>query len=237
MTGDMRLGNGVPASVLDGHPRLLPNWLEPHLNLRRLIGSKGCLTPGEDKSVWRLPVAHLADVEDLSVGQCLRESPPRPRFDGQAARAGEASTRKETMTRDATTPSVSSLKVRLKGLELLAPERLGRLKPHAQIRHTARPELIDANPRVMGRVALVHQIRIFKGPQGAAHGGGREAQSFRQISSGGRRLPQEFDSAAPLWIGQGGQDSVESQGRGAHRVSRMESPLAALISARERSWI
>src|SRR5215469_4221215 len=47
MAGGMVLRNGVPANVLDRHPCLFADRIEPYLNLRDLIGCEAGLPPCE----------------------------------------------------------------------------------------------------------------------------------------------------------------------------------------------
>lgn len=69
------LGNGVPATMLDGNPGLLADSFEPYFNNRELVLRKGGLAPCEGEPLAWDPRRDAADFELFAIGQCDHQSP------------------------------------------------------------------------------------------------------------------------------------------------------------------
>lgn len=85
VTGDMLLGNRVPAPMFDGNTGLVADRLEPDLNVRDLIRRKRCLPPAEREPLAGQPGRDAADLEGFAVWQIRHEPPAFTRLETQNA--------------------------------------------------------------------------------------------------------------------------------------------------------
>src|SRR5580704_11663954 len=82
---DMLRRHAVPATMLDGHARLVAHRFEAHFDFGALVLDEGSLAPAEDEFHPALPFAYASDLEDFSVRQFLDEAPARLAFETQRA--------------------------------------------------------------------------------------------------------------------------------------------------------
>ena len=72
----MALRDGVPAAMLDGHPRFTAHRLEPDIDLGRLILAEARQAPGERQPFARQPVADRADLPFRAIVEAHRGTTP-----------------------------------------------------------------------------------------------------------------------------------------------------------------
>ena len=69
VAGQMLLRDGVPAAVLDGHPRFLADGFEADVDACLLLRRERDLAPGEAEPIARRPMGDAADLKDVAVGK------------------------------------------------------------------------------------------------------------------------------------------------------------------------
>ena len=79
----MLLRDRIPTAVFDRHTGFIANRLEPHIDVRRLLGRKRALPPAEREPFAGNPHADAADLKRPPVRQIGHEAPALTRLKPQ----------------------------------------------------------------------------------------------------------------------------------------------------------
>ena len=206
VAGDVLLGDGVPAEVLDGDPgaRRRPASKRTGTSVDWSSSKPACRQPNTSR-LRRLPRQHRTDLERSPSSSISTSRPRRP---GSKARRPSARSVKGNRPLGRHHAPISSVKAakarpaarrpaappapgsrsrarprtwRLKAASCCGPPRLGVGQPRPQLRHRRRPQRVDADPGVEVRVLLVDQPALAQHPEVLAHHRRRHLEGLGQL--------------------------------------------------------